>query len=97
MEQYCLTPTKDLNLLTFIDSDTHFPKHSANCRNEMQPKLEDKDAAFQERGGKGKLKSEFLKSQHSDTVAGYSYNTQRFSLLTCTTNLCKFQSLSFPK
>lgn len=55
-----MTPTKDLILLTFIDSDIHFPKHLVNWRNEMQLRLEDEDAALEEREGKGKLQAEFL-------------------------------------
>ena len=60
MAQYCLTPTENLILLTFIDLDIHFPKHLANWRNEIQLRLEDEDAAFEEREGKGKLQAEFL-------------------------------------
>ena len=101
MAQYCLTPTENLILLTFIDLDIYFPKHLANRRNEIQLRLEDEDAAFEEREGKGKLQAEFLFISemairwHCCGVF-FKHIEDKYeltSLLTCTTNLCKFCGL----
>lgn len=100
MEQYCLTPSEDLILLTFIDSNLHFPKHLANWRNEMQLRLEDEDAALEEREGKGKLQAEFLfisemAIQWHCCRVFFKHIEDKYelSLLTCTTKLCKFCGL----